>query len=86
MKAKKSQRKNIAMIFGINLAANALWSYLFFGIKNPLLSFIDLLIILGTIIGMIFIAGKIDKKAGWMLVPYLLWVCFAGILNLAFVI
>lgn len=85
-KAKKDEKKKVAIVFGINLIANALWSALFFGIKNPLLSFIDILIILATIIGMIFIAGRIDRKAGWLLVPYLLWVSFTTLLNLAFVI
>ena len=86
IKAKKSEKMKVATIFGINLIANALWSYLFFGIKNPLLSFIDIIIILATIVGMIFVAGRIDRKAGWLLVPYLIWVSFATILNLAFVI
>ena len=84
--AKNDEKKKIALIFGINLIANALWSYLFFGIQNPLSAFINLLVIFGTIIGMIFIAGKIDKKAGWILIPYLIWVGFAGALNLAFVL
>ncbi len=86
IKAKKNEKKKVAVVFGINLIANALWSYLFFGIKNPLLSFMDILVILGSIIAMIFVAGRIDKKAGWLLVPYLIWVSFATIMNLAFVI
>ncbi|MBI2632550.1 tryptophan-rich sensory protein [Candidatus Pacearchaeota archaeon] len=84
IKAKKYEKKKIAIMFGINLVANVLWSYLFFGIQNPLFSFIDIIIILGTIIGMILLVGKINRRAGWMLVPYLLWVSFATILNLAF--
>ena len=86
IKAKKNEKKKIAIIFGINLVANALWSYLFFGIQNPLLAVISIIIILVSIIAMVFVAGKIDKKAGWILVPYLLWVSFATTLNLAFVI
>lgn len=86
IKANKSEKKKVAVIFGINLIANALWSYLFFEIRNPLLSFIDIIIILISIIGMMFIAGKIDKKAVWLLVPYLLWVGFAGVLNFGFLV
>lgn len=86
IKAKKNEKIKAAIVFGINLIANALWSYLFFGTKNSLLSFIDIIIILVTIVGMIFVAGRIDRKAGWLLVPYLLWVSFATMLNLAFVI
>lgn len=84
--AKKDEKIKVATIFGINLIANALWSYLFFGIRSPLLSFIDILVILFSITAMIFVVGRIDKKSGWLLVPYLLWVSFAVILNLAFVI
>jgi tryptophan-rich sensory protein len=84
--AGKKEKKQIMLAFGINLVANALWSYLFFEIKNPLVAFVDLLVILGTTIWMIFIAGKIDKKAGWLLVPYLLWLIFASILNFSFII
>ena len=86
IKANKHEKKKVAIVFGINLVANALWSYLFFGIKNPLLSFIDILIIFFSIIGMMFVAGKIDRKASWLLVPYLLWVGFASVLNLGFLI
>ena len=85
IKANRNEKKKIAIVYGINLFANGLWSYLFFGIQNPLLSFIDLLIIFVSTIGMIFIAGKIDRKAGWLLVPYLLWVGFAGALNFYFI-
>ncbi len=85
-KAKRNEKKKIVVIYGINLVANVLWSYLFFGIQNPLLSFIDLLVIFGSIIGMMVVAEKIDRKVAWLLVPYLLWVGFAGVLNFAFVV
>lgn len=85
-KAKKTEKGKIAIVFGINLLANVLWSYLFFEIKNPLLAFLDIILILTTIILMIFTVGKIDKKAGWLLVPYLLWVIFASFLNFGFLL
>ena len=86
IKAKRNEKKKVALIFGINLIANALWSYLFFEARNPSLAFIDLLAIFGTIIGMMIVSGKIEKKSAWLLVPYLLWVAFAGILNFSFVL
>lgn len=82
--AKKTEKKKVAWIFGINLVLNALWSILFFGFRKPGLAFIDLIAIWITIVMMIFIAGGIDRKAGWLLVPYLLWVSFAGFLNFGF--
>ena len=62
----------------------SLWSVLFFGLRNPVLSFIDIIAIWISIIMMIFVAGRIDKKAGWILVPYLIWVSFAAVLNFGF--
>ncbi|MBS3089781.1 tryptophan-rich sensory protein [Candidatus Pacearchaeota archaeon] len=85
-KAKKGEKKKLAAIFGINLAANALWSYLFFELQNSLLAFIDIVVILITIIMIILFAGRIDKKSGWIIAPYLIWVAFASILNFSFVI
>lgn len=81
-----NKKKNVAAVFGVNLVLNVLWSYLFFGIQKSLFAFVDIILIWFTIITMILVAGKIDRKAGWLLVPYLVWVSFAGILNLAFII
>lgn len=81
----KKQKPKIAIIFGLNLILNVLWSFLFFTLKQPLWAFIDLLLILATIILMIYVTYPIDKKSAYLLVPYLLWVSFAGILNLLWV-
>ena len=83
-KAKKKEKKKVEWVFGINLVLNSLWSVLFFGLRNPVLSFIDIIAIWISIIMMIFVAGRIDKKAGWILVPYLIWVSFAAVLNFVF--
>jgi tryptophan-rich sensory protein len=84
--SKKSEKGIIMLSFGANLILNALWSLLFFEMKNPLIALIDLIFLWGTIVWMIFVVGRIDKKAGWMLVPYLLWVSFASILNFSFML
>jgi translocator protein len=83
-KSKKDDKEKVIGVFGFNLIFNVIWSVLFFGFRNPALAFIDLILIFVTIIMMIFVSGKIDKKAGWLLVPYLLWVGFAGFLNFGF--
>ena len=67
--------------FYVQLGLNFIWSILFFGLKNPLFAFIDLILLWISILAMIFVTWKIDRKSAWMLVPYLLWVSFAGILN-----
>ncbi len=79
--ANKKERTSVAWAFGINLVLNALWSYLYFGNEKPELAFIDLIGIWITILVMIKVSWKIDKKSAWLLVPYLIWVSFAGILN-----
>ncbi len=81
MKSKKKQKKIVAIVFGINLFLNTFWSYLFFELKKPNYAFFELILLWFSILSMIFVTRKIDKKSAWLLVPYLLWVSFAGILN-----
>lgn len=75
--------KKAFVIFGIQLFLNALWSILFFGLKNPLLAFIEIIFLWISILLTIIIFYKISKKAAYLLVPYILWVTFAAILNLS---
>ena len=83
-KNKKESRKiklKLAIIFGINLILNILWSFLFFTLRNPVLSFYELIIFWISIVLMSFITYKIRKLSSYLLIPYVLWVAFAGILN-----
>ena len=77
----KRQKTKVAIVFGINLILNALWSYLFFGLQNPLAGFVDILLIDISIIVTMLAVYKISKKSAWLLAPYLLWVSFASIIN-----
>ena len=79
--SNKKQKKTVVIVYGMNFLFNMIWSFLFFKLKNPILAFIDILFVLITIILMIFVSGKIKKISSWMLIPYLLWVGFASILN-----
>jgi tryptophan-rich sensory protein len=69
--------------FGFQLLLNASWSIAFFGFKAP---FIALLIIVALLL-MILLTIRwfmvVSKLAAYLLVPYLLWVCFATVLNYA---
>jgi translocator protein len=81
-KAKNKNLKwKIKSIFGINLSLNVLWSFFYFYLKQPLYAFFDLILLWLSIIFMIYLVWKINKKSAWLLVPYLLWVTFAGVLN-----
>ncbi len=78
---KKNDNKKIALVFAINLILNILWSILYFKLKNPLIAFFELILLWFSIILMIAVVRKTSKLAAYLLIPYLLWVSFAGILN-----
>ncbi|MDX1442174.1 MAG: TspO/MBR family protein [Gammaproteobacteria bacterium] len=67
----------------IQLALNALWSALFFGLHMPWVAFGELLLLAVFIVCTILSFRERDHVAAWLLVPYLAWVLFAGALNLA---
>lgn len=68
-------------LFGVQLVLNALWSIVFFGMHNLELAFIEILLLWFAILATIISFFKISKLAGWLLVPYLLWVSFASYLT-----
>jgi len=74
-------KKKAMFIFGIQLVLNALWSVLFFGLCNPFLAFIEILLLWLLIFETIKAFKKIDVLASKLLYPYLAWVSFATILN-----
>lgn len=73
-------RRGLAL-YGVQLLLNVLWSLLFFGLKSPGLALVDITLLLLTIILCIRAFHPIDRWAAYLLVPYLLWVSFASILN-----
>ncbi|MGK4566145.1 TspO/MBR family protein [Flavobacterium sp. 3HN19-14] len=77
----REEVKKALVFFAIQLALNALWSFLFFGLKNPLLALIEIVLLALMIYETLYKFLKINKTAGYLFVPYLLWVCFAAILN-----
>lgn len=69
------------MFFIIQLGLNALWSYLFFGLHNPLLALTEIVLLWLMIFETYNQFKKIDKTAALLLLPYLGWVSFATVLN-----
>lgn len=79
-----SAEKTVALTFyAIQLVFNFVWSLIFFNLENYLLAFVWLcaLWLLIVITTVRFFA--INKAAGWLMLPYILWVTFAGYLNYA---
>ncbi len=78
----KKSKKTALYFFAIQLILNALWSIFFFGLKNPVLAFINIIILWAAILLTTIHFYKISKKASYLLIPYLAWVTFATVLNL----
>jgi tryptophan-rich sensory protein len=73
-------------VFVVHLVVNALWSYAFFGLRNPRLALAIIFILIIYIACMIIKFYKVEKLSSYVLVPYLFWVIFAAYLNYQIVI
>ncbi len=74
------QRKPL-LIFVVQLALNALWTPLFFGLHQPGLAFTEIVLLWLAIVATIMVFGPVSRTAMLLLVPYLAWVSFAAALN-----
>jgi tryptophan-rich sensory protein len=75
------RKKRAMAIFFFQLALNIFWSYSFFFLHNPLLAFVVIVFLFLAILLNIITFFKISKPAGYLLIPYIVWVSFAGVLN-----
>jgi tryptophan-rich sensory protein len=79
---KEKKTKEALILFGGQLALNALWSIIFFNLHLMLSAFIELLLLLAIIIITTTWFYDIKKLAAYLMIPYIVWVSFASILNL----
>lgn len=79
--ADMTERKNALIFYGIQLFFNFAWTIVFFNFGLYLFAFIWLVVLWFLILVTMLKFYKIDKKAGFLLLPYLFWVSFAGYLN-----
>ena len=70
-------------LYALQLFLNAVWSWLFFGLHRPDLALLDLAVLWLTVLGTLLAFMAQVNIAGWLFVPYLAWVTFAGALNFA---
>lgn len=75
--------KKALKLYGIQLVLNFLWTIIFFRFQLFGAAFIELMVLLVFILLTTFSFYEIDKKAAYLMVPYILWVSFAGVLNYA---
>lgn len=76
-------KKGSYKIYFIQLIVNSLWTLLFFGLDFKLISFIWLIFLIVLVIIMFIKFYKINKIAAYLLIPYIVWLFFAGYLNLS---
>jgi tryptophan-rich sensory protein len=69
-------------LFFLQLILNALWSVIFFGWRNPALALVEIFFLWAAIFATMLAFWRVSHTAGWLMWPYLLWVTFAGFLNL----
>ncbi len=82
----RAARKNIDkmrayIFFGAQLVLNGLWSYMFFGAHLPGFALVTLLVLFTVSVWMARVFDGIDKWAGYLVIPYILWMMFAFYLN-----
>lgn len=78
----REDKRNAVVSFGVQLFFNFFWSIIFFNARAFLFAFVWLIFLWLAIIANIYFFYKINKNAGKLLIPYLIWVTFAGYLNL----
>ena len=79
--AKGKYEIQIGLLFGINFLLNIFWTFFYFGLHNPVYALLDISLLIISIVFLMIFCWKIDRRASVILIPYLLWVCFASILN-----
>ncbi len=84
MEGRKGHDVRLPLIlFAIQLILNTLWSFAFFAMESPLTGLLVILSLWIFIVATMIVFYPVRKAATWLLVPYLLWVSFATVLNYA---
>lgn len=78
---QNSEVKKGVLMFSFQLGLNSLWSFLFFGLKSPYYAFVEIIFLWIVIFLTILQFRTISKTASYLLIPYIVWVSFAALLN-----
>lgn len=69
------------ILFGVQLGLNALWSVLFFGLRQPGWAFAEVIVFWACLVLLLVRFGRADRIATTLWAPYVAWVSFASVLN-----
>ena len=81
----QKETENISRLYVVQLIVNLIWSFIFFNFRVYTLAFIWILLLIGLVIGMIKEFLRINKLAGYLQIPYVIWLFIALILNFMFI-
>lgn len=81
--ASDKKIKKAITVYAVQLVFNFFWSIIFFNLEQYLLAFFWLLALLFLVIYTTILFYNISKTAGYMMIPYIVWLLFAGVLNFA---
>ncbi len=85
LREREKQGADLALfLFAVQLILNASWSYFFFGLESTFLGFLVLLAVWAAVVLTIAAFARISRNAALLLVPYIAWVTFAGIVAYQF--
>ncbi len=80
---RKNEVKKALTVFAVQLVLNAIWSIVFFGAHMIFGAVIVIVLLWGMILASILLFHRISKTAAYLLIPYILWVSFATVLNIS---
>ena len=79
----KKRDMNTIYIYFIHILFNTTWSVIFFAFHNILLALINLMILIWLIVILILRYKRVNNVSAYLMIPYLLWSCYALFLNLS---
>ena len=81
--SNSAQKNDALFVYALSLIVNFTWSIIFFNLRKFLIAFVILLALLALILATIVKYFRINKVSAYLQIPYLIWVAFAGYLNIA---
>lgn len=79
----RPRRETMLVLFSLNAFLNVLWSLLYFRVRRPDWAMFEVVFLWLSILALMVALRRDAKSTTWLLLPYLVWVSFAGLLNLA---
>ncbi|MGC8605351.1 MAG: TspO/MBR family protein [Desulfomonilaceae bacterium] len=75
------KQKSPLTLYGLQLFLNLAWPFIFFGLRSPEIAFVEIIVLWITVCATLVSFCKVSMFAGALMVPYLMWVSFAAVLN-----